>query len=830
MPSTETFAPRIPNHEMLRVIGRGSYGEIWLARNLTGALRAVKVVHRSTFENERAFNREFNGMARFEPISRAHEGFIDILDVGRDEAGRFFYYVMELADDACGHTSQRCAHNNTESYIPRTLATELTSRGRLPVNECLEISLSVTSALTALHRHGLAHRDIKPANIIFAGGLPKIADIGLVAASGQRSFVGTEGYVPPEGPGTAQADLYSLGKVLYEISMGKDRMDFPEVSTRLDELPDKRELLNLNAVLLKACAADPSARYKSAQAMHEDLARLQSGLRARGSPNRAVRIAIAIAGLILAGIALSRITGNSRNAPMQSSLLVRSDPPGAMALFGDHLQKTPAAFKDVEPGRYPLRVMLAGYEPIETRVEIAAGTSTELSPFKLERSRGSLQILSEPSGAEFEIKGGENQPYRGATPATLENLPTGAYEIFARKNGRELRNRAEVKRGQLGTAHLEFSVGKLAVTSASTGVSVAIDGAPRGTLPLEAELPTGTHTLLATRRGWPEQTRQVAVEKGRTVAAEFAFNTGSVKLTSAPGGARVFHGGVDLGRTPLLIEEVSPGPVSYELQLTGFKNATVSGTVAPEQQLFLAARFEDRRGPAAGERWENSLGMKFVPVENLLVSIWETRVRDYAAFCQATGRPVDAGRDQTHPVVKANWNDAMAFCKWLTERETASGLLREGQEYRLPSDVEWSKAAGLPDEGRNTPEERDGKLPGEFPWGRQWPPPNGAGNYADQTARRGLSRVIEGYRDGFPETAAVGSFSANRFGIHDLGGNVWEWCLEGYKGDHKGWGVLRGGSWANASKVELQSTYRNVVDRNDRDVIYGFRCVLVPGE
>src|SRR3954465_3433204 len=89
--------PLVPDHEVLRVIGRGAYGEIWLARSVTGALRAVKVVYRTTFESERAFQREFQGMSSFEPISRAHPGFVDILHVGR--TGEYLYYIMELADD-----------------------------------------------------------------------------------------------------------------------------------------------------------------------------------------------------------------------------------------------------------------------------------------------------------------------------------------------------------------------------------------------------------------------------------------------------------------------------------------------------------------------------------------------------------------------------------------------------------------------------------------------------------------------------------------------------------------------------------------------------------
>jgi serine/threonine protein kinase len=72
--------------------------------------------------------------------------------------------------------------------------------------------------------------DIKPSNVDFCRGRPKLADIGLVTDVGSsQSFVGTEGFIPPEGPGTPQADLYALGKMLYELATGRDRMDFPHL-------------------------------------------------------------------------------------------------------------------------------------------------------------------------------------------------------------------------------------------------------------------------------------------------------------------------------------------------------------------------------------------------------------------------------------------------------------------------------------------------------------------------------------------------------------------------------------------------------------------------
>jgi serine/threonine protein kinase/WD40 repeat protein len=267
--------PAIPGHKLLRCIGRGSYGEVWLGQTAAGEYRAVKIVFRKTFERERPFEREFSGIQKFEPVSRSSPSQVSILQVGRDDEAGFFYYVMELADDQRTGTGSRI---DPASYKPKTLRSEVATHGRLPYDRALDISLSLAKALEHLHVHGLIHRDIKPSNIIFVDGVPKLADIGLVTDVGASiSYVGTEGFLPPEGPVSKQADIYSLGKVLYEMSTGQDRMEFPELPTFLGESDEKQGLLELNLVFLKACQNDPHKRYRTAQEMYADLAILRSG-------------------------------------------------------------------------------------------------------------------------------------------------------------------------------------------------------------------------------------------------------------------------------------------------------------------------------------------------------------------------------------------------------------------------------------------------------------------------------------------------------------------------------------------------------------------------
>lgn len=264
----EPIPPTLPELELIERIGSGGYGEVWLCRNVVGTLRAVKIVRRAEFDDERPFEREFNGIRKFEPISRTHEGFVNILQIGRNEPEGFFYYVMELADRLEPATK----------YYPRTLASELKSKGALPLSEVLQIAQNLARALAELHRHDLVHRDIKPSNIIFVNCVPKLADIGLVSsASESKSFVGTEGFIPPEGPGSSQADIYSLGIVLYVMATGKHHRDFPEPPADLATRPDRAQLLELTAIIHKATQANPRDRYQTADALLADLQRLTSG-------------------------------------------------------------------------------------------------------------------------------------------------------------------------------------------------------------------------------------------------------------------------------------------------------------------------------------------------------------------------------------------------------------------------------------------------------------------------------------------------------------------------------------------------------------------------
>jgi formylglycine-generating enzyme required for sulfatase activity/serine/threonine protein kinase len=650
--------PQIPDHDLIRSIGRGAYGEIWLATTLTGAFRAVKVL----FPDGEATYREFDGLRTFEPISRNHPGFVNIYHVGRGEG--FLYYTMELADDSL--SGQQIDPPN---YRPRTLASDLQTNRRLSAKRCVELGVVLGEALAYMHERKLAHRDIKPSNVIFVHGEPKLADIGLVAAAGRRTYVGTEGYVPPEGPGSPGADVYALGKVLYETATGKDRLDFPEIPTNLPELPDREKVVALNSVLLKACAREPKQRFASAREFVEALRSLDE--------------------------------------------------------------------KEIPKPPKPVR--------------------------RLGTLAAALLVL-----------------------AALISLPWWMHP--------------------------------------------PPPNPPSSPTPSPISLPTATAAASPT------------AERPKT---------GLVQIESNPPGAQVWNGEKLLGVTPLHLAEVPVGPVRFQLKLPRYLYDEVSGQSETGETLHLSRDLQIAKAPVSGRAWTNTIGMRFVPVGDLLFAIWDTRVRDFAEFVRTTnyqltgpmesildgaqgqhGKTWDApGFPQTedHPVIGVSWKDAMEFCSWLTQKERNVGLLQEGQYYRLPTDQEWSQAAGIVHEEGATPEERSVRALELYPWGINFPPPTGSGNYAG-LEMRGADwpanwRFLQNYNDGFTRTSPAGSFKPNALGIYDLGGNVWQWCMDKFSatGDSR---VLRGASWANADPALLKANRRIDAVVDNRTDCYGFRCVL----
>ena len=136
--------------------------------------------------------------------------------------------------------------------------------------------------------------------------------------------------------------------------------------------------------------------------------------------------------------------------------------------------------------------------------------------------------------------------------------------------------------------------------------------------------------------------------------------------------------------------------------------------------------------------------------------------------------------NDSYPMIYANWNGATAYAKWVGKR--------------LPTEKEWEFAA------------RGGLINKEYPWGD------------DESLARDYATYGE-----YNGTSPVGSFKPNGYGLHDMAGNVWEWCQDWYD-SNQGYKVLRGGSWLNKI-FPLRVAARAYTSPADRDNDYGFRCV-----
>ncbi len=301
--------PQVSDFDLIRMIGEGGFGQVWLAKSqATGRLRAVKVIPlrgggSAGFAGADPAGREICSITRLEAnLGSQHANLLNIHHVGK--TAEHLFYVMDLADDVGGG-----AGTDDAGYRPSSLHGRLES-GRLSGDECLQYARQLLAGLAFLHQSGMVHRDVKPANCLFLGGDLKLADFGLLTEAGpQVSRVGTQSYMPPDGRMDARADVYAAGLVIYEMLSGLPAESFPRLGKSAQEIVSDPTLDVLMKLALRACEPDPRKRFSDAQQMHDELeANLLATTAGRSRvPRRAMLAGMVLAlGLVAVGFWASR--------------------------------------------------------------------------------------------------------------------------------------------------------------------------------------------------------------------------------------------------------------------------------------------------------------------------------------------------------------------------------------------------------------------------------------------------------------------------------------------------------------------------------------------
>jgi len=290
--------------------------------------------------------------------------------------------------------------------------------------------------------------------------------------------------------------------------------------------------------------------------------------------------------------------------------------------------------------------------------------------------------------------------------------------------------------------------------------------------------------------------------------------------------------------TPLQKAEEVKGATPFPVSRTAIQDNSDKSPSSVEPSTANEASVESP--------FENTLGMKFVPVpiaggpsdgKLILFSLWETRVSDYRAFTDAnpsiaTGT-LRFPQDDSHPAVyNITYENAVAFCEWLTRSEKEKGNPADGQHYRLPTDHEWSCAIGIGEmeDPMATPASKDKAIERLWPWGGTWPPPNGTINcYGEENAGLGLydkpKDHLKGYSDEFRFTAPVDSMGAGQFGLYHMSGNVSEWTSD-WSDETKTRRTTRSSGWMNVPGGFFMSSARGFPVSSASGDSLGLRVVL----
>jgi formylglycine-generating enzyme required for sulfatase activity len=555
--------------------------------------------------------------------------------------------------------------------------------------------------------------------------------------------------------------------------------------------------------------------------------------------------------------------------PGSLSVSVRPEVGAEILVDGQSVGSTPLGPIELPAGEHELRVRAEDYRELSAKVLIEGEGKVTSVDLELVPTSASVTFVSEPSGATVRI-GGRSF---GTTPLTV-SLPEGEHAYEA------LRPATKPQRGRIrvvGGEPLEVAIGALSpadgilsVSSRPADASVTLDGVYRGLTPLEIPVsPGGSHELAVSREGYEPATRPVTVQAGarEEVNLELSPRLGEIQVIADPGDAELLVNGETRGaaRQRLRLPAVAH---RIEIRKEGYESFTTEITPRPDFpqtiETVLVSLPEKKAAEAAKPRAPTPSGSELVLVKPrrfqmgaprrepgrraneaireveitrpFYIGAHEVTNREFREFQSGHRSGMVAGHSlelDDHPVVRVKWEDAAAYCNWLSEKESLPpAYVANGGSYvlasppttgyRLPTEAEWELAARYAG-GQAT----------KYPWGESLPVPAGAGNFADKSAEGMVAAIVPSFDDSFPATAPVASFTPNALGIYHLGGNVAEWVTDHYEmsppasatdptGPAAGeFRVIRGASYLHGTVTQLRLTFRDYGKEPRPDV--GFR-------